>query len=667
MLFLNRALLRIILRSCLTLSCFLSTYTIAAPTPSDYGALPVTQMVAGSPNGDLIAYRKVNGAQDVLIVTSIKQKKNLIMLDVTKVQPRFMYFLNDKQLLMVASQYTRVEGFLGKLDLGTAFVLDIESKKTRQLLTPGDKILAGQSGLGSVVGVSPDGRYVFMPAWSDIDYLFPDPVYNLYKVDLSKKYLTIATQGTQRTKDFFVNKEGDTVAMEEFDEKNSVHRILAKQNGKFVEIFNEKTTLRNKNFVGLTADFKSLVFLDRDEKNDHTTYNLMDLADGKITNSILTRDDADIEGIVSDLQRVVYGVRYSGFVPTYKFFDPAIDQRVKDILAQFPEHSVFLQSWSPDWKYVVVNVEGSTYADDYFLFGPEEKPMYLTSGRPQIKVEDINPLGKVTFTARDGLKIPTLITIPRTKASELKNLPAVIYPHGGPESHDKIEFDFITQALAAQGYLVIQPQFRGSDGFGFKHRDAGFGEWGKKMQDDVSDAVKFFAAKGIIDPQKVCIVGWSYGGYSALAGGAFTPELYKCVVSINGVGNLNEMLAYEKNHAGKDSETFVYWKLQMAEGKVDKNELDKISPEKNAQQFTSPVLLITAQNDKIVPPEQSEDMNDELKKHKKNVTLIKLEGDDHHLQNGPTRTRAVEEVVKFVNQNLKQAPTSSSTESDKTQ
>lgn len=647
MLFLNLAI-----RPFIVLLLLLSAVVTASPTANDYGALPTMQMVAISPNGDLIAYRKVADGQDAVVVTSMSQKKVLLALDVSNVQPRTMSFFNNNQLLMVASEYRRVEGFRGKFDLSTAFVLNIDDKKTRQLLTPGEKILAGQTGLGNVVGVSPDGRYAYMPAWSDVDNLFPDSVYNLYKVDLTRRNLSVATQGSQKARDFFLDKEGNTVAIEEYDERGEKHKILAKHGSKWVEIFTEETEIRNKSFVGLTADFSSLVFLERDDKTDKNSYNLMKLADGAITRSIFARDDADVLGTITDIQRVVYGVRYSGFTPSYKFFDPAIDQRVKDIVAQFPDHSVFLSDWSPDFKHIVVNVEGSNYADDYFLFSSNQSPVFLTTGRPQIKTDDINPLGRVTFSARDNLRIPTLLTIPRSKAGDMKNLPAIIYPHGGPAAHDIVGFDYFAQALAAQGYLVIQPQFRGSTGFGYKHRDAGLGEWGKKMQDDLSDAVAFFVKKGIIDPKKVCIVGGSYGGYAALAGGAFTPDLYKCVVSINGVSDLNDMLAYDKNHYGKDSEVTAYWKMQLANSTVDKAELEKVSPAKFAQQFTAPVLLIHSENDKIVIPDQSQDMLKALQKHKKPVQFVPLEGDDHYLLKGATRTQAVTEVVKFVNQHL---------------
>jgi dipeptidyl aminopeptidase/acylaminoacyl peptidase len=199
---------------------------------------------------------------------------------------------------------------------------------------------------------------------------------------------------------------------------------------------------------------------------------------------------------------------------------------------------------------------------------------------------------------------------------------------------------------------VIQPQFRGSTGFGTAHYTAGHGEWGKKMQDDLTDAVKFFTSKGIVDPKRICIVGASYGGYAALAGGAFTPELYKCVVSINGIGDLNAMLAWDKNQHGSSSEVADYMAMQFANGDVDKKALEKMSPETYAGNFTAPVLLVYSADDKRVPPKQSEQMLKALKKQQKPATALELKGENHHLLEGETRTQALEATVNFVRQHL---------------
>jgi dipeptidyl aminopeptidase/acylaminoacyl peptidase len=625
-------------------------------SPSDYGALPVTQMVAISPNGNLVAFRRVSKYRDELIVNSLSEKKMLFAVDVSQIQPQTIQFFSNDKIQLIASEFGQLDGFRDYIDLSTAYVLDLNDKKIRQLLIPGDRILAGQTGLGRVVGISPDGRYAYMPAWSDTSPHSPETEYNLYKVNLTRKNIVLETRGGQRVKDFFVDKEGETIAIEEFNERYGLHKILStNKDGKWIEIFNEKTNIRHRNFVGLTPDYSSLVFVESDANTGRNSYSLMKLSDGTITNSVMSREDADIDEVFVDLHRVVQGVRFSGFLPSYKFFDSAADQRMKDLVAQFPEQSIFLSDWSPDWKNIVINVQGSNYAGDYFLSVENQPPLLLTSGRPQFKATDINPIGKINFAARDGLKIPTLLTIPRAKAGEIKKLPAVIYPHGGPASHDKIGFDYLAQALANQGYLVIQPQFRGSSGFGAKFSNAGLGQWGKKMQDDITDAVKFFVSRGYVDPEKVCIVGSSYGGYAALAGGAFTPELYKCVVSINGIGDLNAMLAYDRYNTTSKSETIAYWELQLAnpDGKIVREDLEKTSPEKFAQQFRAKVLLINSENDKIVSPEQSENMYKALVKHNKQVEKVHLEGDDHHLKKGPTRIKAVVEVVKFVNSQLK--------------
>lgn len=172
------------------------------------------------------------------------------------------------------------------------------------------------------------------------------------------------------------------------------------------------------------------------------------------------------------------------------------------------------------------------------------------------------------------------------------------------------------------------------------------------MQDDLTDAVKFFTSKGIVDPKRICIVGASYGGYAALAGGAFTPELYKCVVSINGIGDLNGMLAWDKSQHGSNSDVADYMAMQFAKGDVDKKELEKISPENYASDFAASVLLIYSSNDKRVPPKQSEQMFKALKKQQKSVEALELKGDNHHLLEGSTRTQALEATVKFVRHHL---------------
>lgn len=650
------------------LSCFcffmlLSGFNAhAVPTLKDYGALPTTSMVEISPDGSLVAFRTVKENQDYLAVISLKEKKKVMLLDLSKIQPLYIYFLNNEQLYLAASEYGRVDGFRGKFETSTGFVVNIKTQKFRQLLIPGeDRVYPGQGGLGRIVGFTGDGQYAFMPAYLGSTELLlgssQKPNYGLIKVKLSSKgrHKTVS-HGSLYSKDFFIDNNGNMLAEERYNDKTNEHSIMVFENGKKEpkELFNEVASIINKTFIAITQDYKSLVFTETNDETGYEDYYLMNLSTGKISATPYGRDNSDIASIFTDKNRIAKGVSYSGFSPTYHFFDADLDARIKTIVATFPDQSVYIVSTSPNWKNIVVMVEGSQFAGDYFLFvDGSNEPQFLTSSRPNIKIEDINPIGKLTYTARDGLKIPTLITIPKDKITSIKNLPAVIYPHGGPESYDSIEFEYRAQALAANGYLVIQPQFRGSSGFGRAHAVAGYGEWGQKMQDDLTDAVKFFADKGFINPEKVCIVGASYGGYAALAGGAFTPDIYKCVVSINGIGHIGDMLYWDKQQNGKDSWIVTYMEKQFGKGDIDKAKLAKISPEEFASSFKAPVLLIHSEDDKRVPFSQSKSMYSALKSKNKSVELIELEGDNHYLLESKTRLQALEATVKFVNQHLK--------------
>lgn len=644
------------------LTTIIAAQCFASPTIDDYGSLPNTSMMSVSPNGNIVAFRDVQNGQDILKVISLSEKKMLPGLNLADIQPKSIRFANDDIVYLQAASFGRVSGFRGKFESSTGFAFNIKTNEIRQLLVPGkDSVYPGQTGLGAVVGFTPKRDSVLMPAFVGTDELILgkplDPNYSLLKVSVDKrKRPKIEAAGSTDSIDFFVDGDGSLVAEERYDHRNNRHSIWAMKDGALKEIFSETVEIRRKAWVGLTRDLGSLVFLETNRETGRSDYFLLNLRSGKITPSKMGKSDADIEAVVSNNNRVVHGVRYSGFSPSYHFFDPKLDARVKKILAGFPEQSTWIVDQTPDWKSIVVYVEGSSYAGDYYLIGEDNKPVFLTSSRKNIGQEHVNPIGKITITARDGLKVPTLLTIPKSHLADMKNLPAVVYPHGGPRSYDRIEFDYFAQALASQGYMVIQPQFRGSSGFGVEHANAGNGEWGGKMQDDITDTVKSLEQKGIIDPRKVCILGLSYGGYAALAGGAFTPELYQCIVSINGVAQLDDMYQYDKFEHGTYHDSVAFWEKQFAankEGEIDKAGMKERSPAEHAQNFMAPVMLIHSENDKVVPLKQSSLMKRMLQKHDKQVELVKLDGDNHYLENNDSRRAALEAAINFINAHLR--------------
>lgn len=643
----------------LALCCSLNLLPLSAladvPVTSlrNYGALPQVSLMRISPAGDRIAYRSTKDGRDLAVVVSLKDGKHLASLDLSEITPRSLYFATEDELILVVSNVRWLFNYREKMDISTAYAYNLKNRELRQLLTPGRLIYQGQTGLGRIVGLSADKKHVFMPAYVPDNKYDNSPRMSLVDVDLdSPRRPRVYFKGLENSVDFFLDGKGRVIAHEIFDNRRDYHKILALHGDEWEEIYRKETAIMNISVVGLTPDRKSLVVIETNDDTGRDDYYTLSLKDGTFTNVGLGRDDADIEVTYKGLNRVVWGVRYSGFSPSYKFFDPDIDRRMRAIQAIFPEHSVWLRDWSEDWSDLIVYVEGSQLSGNFYKFSRGKDPVELAAAHPLITAGQINPIGKMRYRARDGMVIPNLLTIPRNHLDEMKDLPAVVMPHGGPAAYDQVGFDWLAQALASRGYLVIQPQFRGSAGFGRDHLVAGHGEWGRKMQDDLTDAVQVMVNKGMVDPERICIVGGSYGGYAALAGGAFTPDLYRCVVSINGVADLQEMLDYEEHEHGDDHWSVAYWQENIGRGDVSSEKLEQISPALHAEDFTAPVLLIHGENDLNVPFAQSKEMYKALKRAEKPVELIELEGENHNLLQGETRLQTVEAVVAFVDQHL---------------
>ena len=629
----------------------------AAPKANieQYGRLPAVDMMAVSPNGEYLAFRRTSENQDMIIVYSTKQAATIAAADVSKIDPNSIFFHSNDVLILGVSQHKRLRNYRHALDLSTVFSYNFKSDTVEALIRLGEPlgrdkhIYLGQTGVGRILGTSPDREHLYMPAYVAEGPGDPTPSYSLLRVKTNGKGRPrVVSSGNHHVIDYFLDNAGNVVARESFNEKKNIHKIEVKRKKKWETLYEVNSELRIRSFVGLTSDFKKLVYLVYKNEDDRNAYFTMNLSDGKSQRLPYTRDDADIENIIHDENRVVYGLQYSGFMPSYKFFEAEKQRQVDKILANFPEHSVHLIDWSKNWQEVVVKVEGSNYPGNFYMFPKAGKPLSIAAAYPGIKNEDVNPIGKVKFKARDGRVIPTLITIPANHVNKIEKLPAVVLPHGGPASYDSIGFDYMTQALASQGILVIQPQFRGSTGFGYEHMRAGYGEWGKKMQDDISDTVAFFTKKGMIDGKRVCIAGASYGGYAALAGAAFSPDIYQCAVSINGVSHLAKMLSNDRSRYGKDSSVLAYFKESIGGGELKKQALREISPYFHADKIKIPVLLIHGIDDTIVAYNQSKMMHSAIKKAKGQSRLVKLKKEDHYLRDGETRLQALSEMVNFI-------------------
>jgi dipeptidyl aminopeptidase/acylaminoacyl peptidase len=253
---------------------------------------------------------------------------------------------------------------------------------------------------------------------------------------------------------------------------------------------------------------------------------------------------------------------------------------------------------------------------------------------------------KIAYAAGDGLLIPGFLTLP--KGVTEKALPLVVLPHGGPAAADTLNFDWWAQALADQGYAVLQPNYRGST-ISYAHEAAGFGEWGRKMQTDLSDGVRYLAAQGVIDPKRVCIVGASYGGYAALAGVTLDAGVYRCAVSVAGLSDLRLFL--RRANTGSSNTTQRWWDRFLGVANPNDPAISAVSPIEHIASVNVPVLLIHGRDDTVVRYEQSEVMLKALKQAGKPVELVTLSDEDHWLSRGKTRLQMLQACVAFLKAN----------------
>jgi dipeptidyl aminopeptidase/acylaminoacyl peptidase len=312
---------------------------------------------------------------------------------------------------------------------------------------------------------------------------------------------------------------------------------------------------------------------------------------------------------------------------------------------------VTLESWSDNRKQVVVKVQGpKTGAAYMFVDLAAGRASMVDDIQTGLGPDEISTATMISYKAADGLEIPAILTLP--KGRDPKSLPLVVMPHGGPQSFDTLDFDWWSQALASRGYAVLQPNFRGSDGYGPAFTAAGYGEWGRKMQTDLSDGVTHLAGQGIIDPKRVCIAGGSYGGYAALAGVALQPGVYRCAVAVSGISDLHRFLMWKRgNLGGGRNDTLRFWRRFMGVEGEDESGLGAYSPALQVAAIKAPVLLIHGKDDLVVPFEQTQLMADALTAAGKPVELVTLKAEDHGLSRGATRIQMLQATVDFLEKN----------------
>jgi dipeptidyl aminopeptidase/acylaminoacyl peptidase len=624
------------------------------PPAEAFAALPAMDSPSLSPEGDRLAFLSHGPQGSYVLVLDLGSMALTGAIDMTALKPRRVTWANSESLLTFVGQAVSLPGVVaGPIESTAPYGIDLSvpnRASARQLL------LARQGGAQSI------GGYVFVQGAQLIGYqrdtgrvLFPmfenDGRRSLYAVDVKTDRRQRIDRAPLTTRDWVVDESGNPLYRVDFTDRADRFQLLTRRSGRWEVLVQETVAIPQLRLYGLNPAGELIVGVSPEEVGRFGLY-VMSGETGETLRPFFVHERSDVIGVMLDpFSNRVIAAGVAGEQPVW--FDEYFEAQQALLDEAFAGESPNVISWSEDRSRMVVRTESNDRAPAFHLYDARDASAgQLASTYPSLDGVVLPPRERYRYEARDGTRIPAFLT--RPLAADGPG-PLVVLPHGGPAVRESFGFDWLAHFMATRGYTVLQPDFRGSGGYGRAWEEAGHGQWGTGvMQHDVTDGVAALIAEGIADPERVCIVGASYGGYAALAGAAFTPELYRCAAAIAGVADLEVMLGFERGRAGGLSATVAYW--QQAMGVTQDNRrsdvLRAISPARHAERITASVLLIHGVDDAVVPIDQSRRMESALRQAGGSVELVTLSGEDHWLSGAETRLETLRALERFLAQHL---------------
>src|SRR5947207_6477722 len=540
---------------------FMRTAAAEPPPVEAFGTLPLAEIGRISPDGKHLAViQPLNGRNGIVIydLSKTDSQPHSVTLEGAVAQNAF-WKTNDR-LICVFQANLKQKGS-SDINAWTRAISVDANGQDAVLLLQGMALVNVNTG-AAIVDLAPDDPWhVYMAAWETNAEMnghaalrFDQYYLNLFKVNVKLGYTELVQHGTAHTAGYLMDGHGQALGRieEDADLKNRVflgHKEIMSfdaHGGSPLE------------FEGLTAGPNpTLAVLTGDPGGIKGLYSWTSAGKG---DALFLDSKFDVSGSLEDERtgRII-GAVYRDDVPHHVYFDPAMQHVQKVLEAAFPGQAVWIASRDDAGAAYVIRTEGPKNPPVLSLYTTANHQVNIVQeSYPSLKQSDLGEVRPYPYKARDGLDIHAYLTLPHAK--EPHNLPLVVFPHGGPESRDGMNFNWWTQFMASRGYAVFQPNYRGSSGYGWNFVKAGDGEWTGKVQDDLQDGVQKLIADGIADPKRICIVGGSWGGYLALVGATFSPEEYACAISYAGPSDLDHNLYTGTTF---ESENVSVWKRSL--------------------------------------------------------------------------------------------------------
>ena len=588
----------------------------ATPVPKipveKFAALPSLYKPLLSPDGHRIAARKTaESATTIIILDADHPEAPAHGIPLGKAHVAGLKWAGNKRLLLTVQSTYSINGF--DFPFRRLIAIDTDTGLSRVL----DRKAHGMFG-GDVLYTDPGGGWALVASQDFVD-TYP----SVKRIDLSTGEDVVVEKSRDGVWDWYADEKGVVRAGISHDGsrwtiwyRDNPGEKLRPIRGKFPK--DDDSTVDKFIFRGKSS------WIVTNERTGRFGLYKYDLTSQTVGEPLFENSEVDLNDVYYDaITGEVSAVEYQDDRAHVFWLEPDMKALQTRLDTALPESVNITIGWSADEKRVLVWSASAADPGRYFLLDRTTSQMHaVVESYPDINPDQLAPVKPVRYQARDGLNLRGYLTLPRGR--EAKRLPLIVLPHGGPFARDDWEYDPTVQFLANRGYAVLQPEFRGSTGFGKDFVSRGYGEIGKRMQDDLDDGIDWLAGSGQIDPTRVCIVGMSYGGYAAMWGAIRNPERYRCAVSWAGPSDLPAMMRYDRSQF---SATRYYreWRKQFSSNE----DLNAVSPINFAGRLRLPLLIGHGEDDDTVPPKQSHKMVEALTKAGADVTPIFYKDSDH--------------------------------------
>ncbi len=636
-----------------TISLVLILAILSQPVFADVSKIPVKDFFKNpefsglqlSPNGKYLA-----------VLSPIKDRRNIVIMEVDGLK-------NPRPLTSLTKQ--DIAGFFWANNDKLVFTLDSDGNEAFSLFVvnrdgkPKIKTLvAAMSGRSaSVVHVLPDDPDHILVQYNGRRIRAAD----LYKLPLDSRWnskrkknskMKIVAKNPGDVQGWIVDHDGDVRGAYSVNGLKGKFHYKSKGEEDF-RVLQEFNVL-DEGMNPLSFDWDNeTMFVSSNVGRDKSAIYKFNPEKNEMGELVFAHDEVDVNGLMmSRKQKKLLGISYFDDYPQRVYFDKDAEAQMKRLSDAFPGKRVTISSQSEDEMLQILIVGNDRDPGNYYLYDKKSGQVsFLLSVTKSINPEDMSPMKPIRFKSRDGLTMRGYLTVP--KHTDGKMLPLIVNPHGGPFGvRDFWGYNPEHQFFASRGYATVQVNYRGSGGYGRNFEQAGYGgKWGAEMQNDITDTVNYLVKEGIVDPNKVCIYGASYGGYATMAGLTFTPDLYKC--GINYVGVTDVGLLFESMPK--------YWeplkevmKVQIGDPE-DKELMNRMSPLAHVDKIKAPLMIVHGAQDPRVVKQHANDLRDALED--RDISLsddewIMKTNEGHGFRKEENRIELYQKMEKFLAKHL---------------